>query len=104
MKVYIENQVVETLWDFYLKSLAIHPALDYPTIINKIDRLENALLDFATYAEVLHHEPYILGWKDKGYLDFICEDFHFAYRIYHLPNGEKVLRFHDVVHSLLNHN
>ena len=104
MRVYIDHHVFDVMWDFYEKSLAKYPTLDYPTVIKKMNRLEKAMLDFAKYAEAFHHEPYKKSWQDKGYLDFICEDFHFAYKVYHLANGEKILRFHDAVHSLLNYN
>ena len=62
------------------------------------------MLQFANYAEILHKEPYREDWRSKGYYEFVAEDFHFAYRVYRLPNGEKVLRYHDAVHSLLNYN
>ncbi len=104
MKVYIDNHVIDVMWSFYEKSIQLHPALDYMTVINKIDRLEKAMLEFSAFADAFHKEPYLSRWRDAGYLEFVCEDFHFAYKIYHLPSGERVLRFHDAVHSLLNHN
>ena len=70
----------------------------------KIDRLEHSMLQFAEYAEVFHKEPYRQDWHKAGYYEYITEDFHFAYRVYVLPNGEKVLRYHDAVHSYLNYN
>ena len=34
---------------------------------------------------------------------FVDKDFHFAYRIYMLEDGERIVRVHDAVHSLLYH-
>ena len=104
MKTYVDNHVFDVMWEFYEKSLELHPALDYATVINKINRLEKALYEFSAYADIFHREPYLPQWRDAGYLEFVCEDFHFAYKIYHLPTGEKILRFHDAVHSLLCHD
>ena len=36
-----------------------------------------------------------------GIHEFICEDFHFAYQVYRLEDGEMIVRVHDAVHSLL---
>lgn len=103
MKVVINPEVFDILDDFYRISRDRHITLSLETCLAKIDRLETAIMDFAKYAEILHSEPYRDDWKKKGYNEFIAEDFHFAYKIYVLPDGEKVLRIHDAVHSLLNH-
>lgn len=31
------------------------------------------------------------------------EDFHFAYQIYTLPDGQEIVRIHDACHSLIYH-
>ena len=47
MKVYIDKQVYQVLDEFYDASMRNHITLDYPTVIAKIDRLEQAMYDFA---------------------------------------------------------
>lgn len=104
MKVVVDSCVFETLDKFYDISRRIHPTLDLSTCIAKINRLETALKRFAVYAEYLHKTPYRKDWQQAGYYEFVVERFHFAYRVYVLPDGEKVLRYHDVVYDLLNYN
>lgn len=104
MKVVIDPQVYNVLDEFYEASREVHITLGLSECLAKIDRLELSMRQFAEYAEIFHKEPYRQDWRDAGYYEYITEDFHFAYRVYVLPNGEKVLRYHDAVHSLLNYN
>ncbi len=104
MKVVIDPKVYDTLKEFYVVSCRVHFSLEYSTCVAKMKRLERAMFDFSNYAEILHKTPYREDWRAMGYYEFVTEDFHFAYRVYKLPNGEKVLRYHDAVHSLLNYN
>ena len=104
MHVVIDPKVFEILDEFYTISCKKHVTLSFEECISKINRLEHAMKEFSQYAEILHKEPYRKDWRDLGYSEFVSEDFHFAYRIYILPNGEKVLRYHDAVHSYLNYN
>ena len=43
-------------------------------------------------------------WKQAGYYEYYTEGFHFAYKVYRLPSGEKALYYHDAVHDTLNYN
>ena len=104
MKVYIDKLVYQVLDEFYDASMKKHITLDYPTVIAKIDRLEKAMYDFADKAGTIHTEPYRRDWKDAGYLELYAEGFHFAYKVYALPNGERILYYHDAVHDKLNYN
>lgn len=104
MKVYIDHRVYEVMQNFYDISIDLHPSLDYETISRKIVRLEQAMYDFAKHALIFHKDPYRRDWKENGYYEFEHEDFHFAYRVYISESGELVVRYHDAVHSLLNHN
>lgn len=104
MIVVIDQKVFDILNEFYTVSCRIHATLGIEECLAKIDRLEKAMRRFADYAEIFHKEPYRNDWRDLGYSEFTSEDFHFAYRVYILPNGEKVLRYHDAVHSYLNYN
>ena len=104
MRVVVREKVFEALDEFYAASLEKHPTLDLQTVLNKEERLFNALQKLGeTY--YLYHEPrYILDWIRKGYSDFIYEDFHFAFHVVVLPSGEMVVSVEDVRHSLLFHD
>ena len=104
MIVYIDEIVYNVLDEFYDASMRKHPSLDYQTVIAKIDRLEKALYDFADYAEMFHGGPYRRDWREAGYNQYNVEGFNFAYRVYVLPTGEKLLYYHDAVHDSLNCN
>ena len=104
MKVFIDNRVYQVLDEFYDASMRRHITLDYATVLAKIDRLEKAMYGFADFAECFHRQPYKRDWQDAGYYEFYAEEFHFAYKVYQLPSGEKVLYYHDAVHSTLNYN
>lgn len=73
-------------------------------MLKKEERMYNALQTLGnTY--YLYREPrYIVDWKRKGYLDFMYEEFHFAYRVAVLPSGEMVVSVEDARHSLLFHD
>ena len=104
MIVYIDNRVYDVLDQFYEVSMRNHITLDYQTVAAKIDRLEKAMNDFAPYAEKFHRKPYRRDWQEAGYYEYDVERFHFAYCVYQLPSGEKVLYYHDAVHDTLNYN
>lgn len=104
MIVYIDNKVYDVLDKFYEASMLHHITLDYQTVKSKIDRLEQAMYDFSKYAEVFHHTPYKRDWQNAGYFEYYTEGFHFAYKVYCLPSGEKVLYYHDATHDTLNYN
>ncbi|MBO4454160.1 MAG: hypothetical protein J5761_03805 [Paludibacteraceae bacterium] len=104
MKVHIDKQVYQVLDEFYDASMKKHITLDLPTVLAKIDRLEAAMYDFASVAGMVNHKPYRKDWQAAGYKELYVEGFHFAYKLYSLPNGETVLYYHDAVHDTLNYN
>ncbi len=104
MIVYIDKQVYQVLDEFYEASMRKHITLDYQTVLAKIDRLEQAMYDFASVAGKVHHPPYRRDWQAAGYWELYIEQFHFAYKLYSLPTGETVLYYHDAVHDALNYN
>ena len=104
MKVYIDKQVYQVLDEFYDASMKKHITLDYPTVLAKIDRLEQALYDFAAVAGRVNTLPYRKDWQLAGYKELYVEHFHFAYKLYSLPTGETILYYHDAVHDTLNYN
>ena len=101
MKVYIDNAVHEEARSFYQAALAHHITLDEETVLKKIDRLYDALESLGNYAGIYPCARLKPDWISKGYHEFICEDFHFAYQVYRLEDGEMIVRVHDAVHSLL---
>lgn len=104
MIVVIDKKVYDVLDTFYEQSRRLHCTLTEETCRAKIDRLEAAMYNFRRYVHSFSKTPVREDWKANGYYEMETENFHFAYRVYVLPNGEEVLRYHDVVHSLLNHN
>lgn len=104
MNVYIDKLVYQVLDKFYDASMKKYITLDYPTVLAKINRLEQAMQDFSSCAEKVHNVPYRKDWREAGYQELYVEQFHFAYKIYSLPSGEKVLYYHDAVHDTLNYN
>ena len=104
MRVIIREAVYQSVEDFYVAAMEKHPTLDIQTVLNKEERLYSALEALGeTY--YLYNEPrYVIDWKLKGYLDFMYEDFHFAYHLAVLPTGEMVVAVEDARHSLLFHD
>jgi hypothetical protein len=100
MEVYIDKEVHQKLVSFYQAALSHHEALDKATVVNKIIRLYDALDSLGDTAEIYPIACLKQDWISKGYREFLCEDFHFAYQIYELDEGERIVRVHDVVHSM----
>lgn len=103
MRVFIDNEVHEQIEAFYENALKRHITLDEAIVVRKINRLYDALESLGTFASIYPLARLKTKWIEEGYREFICEDFHFAYQIYALDDGEEVVRVHDAVHSLLYH-
>lgn len=101
MVVRIEDQVFQTLTEFYEFSLAKHPALDEATVVAKEKRLIEAMKGLDKHASAHPLATRHMPWVRKGYLDFPYEGFHFGYKIETLPSGEKVIVIYEVCHDLL---
>ena len=103
MRVFIDKNVHLQIESFYEAAMTHHISLDEATVIKKIDRLYDAMESLGTYAEIYPIARLNPEWISKGYQEFICEDFHFAYKIYTMDDGERIVWIHDAVHSLLYH-
>lgn len=103
MRVFIDKEVHLQIESFYEAAMAHHITLDEATVIKKIDRLYDALESLGDYAEIYPVSRLNSDWISKSYQEFICEDFHFAYKIYTMDDGERIVRIHDAVHSMLYH-
>lgn len=101
MRVFIDRVVHEEIMSFYQAALAHHITLDEVTVLKKIDRLYDALDSLGDFAHIYPIARLKPVWVSKGYHEFICEDFHFAFQVYQLEDGERIVRVHDAVHSLL---
>lgn len=104
MLVLVENRVHYVIEDFYEKSLLCHVALDVETVRKKKKRLYDALETLGRFPFIYPVARYRIDWATKGYREFICEDFHFAYSIEVLFDGSEVVAVHDATHSFLNYN
>lgn len=103
MRVFIDKNVHLSIEEFYDAALLLHNALDEQTILSKVNRLYEAMEALGSYARIYPLARLKGEWIEKEYREFICEDFHFAYQIYMLPNGEEIVRIHDACHSLIYH-
>lgn len=104
MRVLIKEKVYQSVAAFYEAALERHPALDEQTVRNKEERLYHALLSLGETYFLYHSPRYIDEWRKAGYLDFIYEDFHFAFQVSVLPSGEMVVAVEDARHSLHFHD
>ena len=101
MDVIIDEQVHQTIMEFYEASKFLHATLDDITVSNKLRRIYDKVEKLGQYATAYNIARLNLDWKQKGYREYIIEDFHFAYRIYQDENGESFVYIHDVCHSYL---
>lgn len=100
MEVFIDNLVHQQLVKFYESALRNHITLDEVTVCRKMDRIYDALDALGKYAYVYSFAKLKKDWIEKGYREFIFEDFHFAYQIYQRTNGIYIVRVHEACHSL----
>lgn len=103
MRVVIDKGVHASIDEFYDTALFLRRALDEETILNKMGRLYDAMEALGKYARIYPLARLKKEWIEKEYREFICEDFHFAYQIYTLPNGEEIVRIHEACHSFIYH-
>ena len=104
MRVIVHERVYMAVDEFYAAAIAKHPALDLETVLKKEERMYNALGSLGKTYYLYQESRYILDWKRKKYLDFIYEDFHFAFHVVALHSGELVVSVEDARHSLLFHD
>ena len=104
MRVIVRDKVYEALDEFYAVSMKRHPTLDLQTVLNKENRLFEALQSLGENYFLCREPRYILDWRRKGYKDFMYENFHFAFHVAVLPTGEMVVAVEDVRHDLMFHD
>ena len=86
---------------FYDAAILRHwHTLSYETVERKKDRLYDGLESLADYAAIFPQARLKHDWIERGWQEFICEDFHFAYEITYDIRGEMVIVVHDAVHSM----
>lgn len=101
MEVFIDKLVHKQLVEFYESALRNHITLDEITVSRKMHRIYNALEELGKYAYVYSLAKLKKDWIEKGYREYIFEDFHFAYQVYKRENGVYIVRVHEACHSLL---
>jgi len=104
MRVILRDTVYEAVEAFYVAAMSNHPTLDLQTVFNKEDRLYRSLQSLGDTYYLYGESRYVIEWKRKGYHDYLCEDFHFAFQRSVLPSGEEVISVEDSRHSLLFHD
>lgn len=104
MQVIIEKEVTTAITDFYAVSMMLHPTLDRQTVVNKANRLYDAIEAIGLMPNIYPKARLKQSWIDAGYQEMIAEDFHFAFRVEQMPNGEMGVVVYDACHSLLYHD
>ena len=104
MRVIVHEAVYQAVDEFYAAAIKKHPTLDMATVLKKEDRMYKALQSLGNTYYLYRESRHIVEWKRKGYLDFIYEEFHFAFHVVVLPSGEMVVAVEDARHSLLFHD
>lgn len=101
MDVFIDKLVHQQIIDFYEASMQIHITLDEVTVTRKMLRLYDSLESLGSYASIYPLARLKPDWQEKGYKEFVFEDFHFAFQIYQRIDGTQIVRVHDACHSFL---
>lgn len=104
MRVIVKDTVYQAVEEFYEAAMENHPSLDIRTVLKKEERMYRALQSLGRTYYLYQAPHFIQEWKDKGYSDFIYEDFHFAFLVSVIPSGELVVSVEDARHSLLFHD
>ena len=102
MKIVVEERVHQAIDSFYDAAILKHwHTLSYEAVKCKKNLLYDGLESLANYATIFPKARLKSEWIEKGWQEFICEDFHFAYEITIDVRGETVIVIHDAVHSFL---
>lgn len=101
MKVIIEEQVRQSILEFYAVSMRLHPTLTEETVMAKIERLTGAMNDLGKHPFIYADARLKKSWIAAEYKETIVEDFHIAYRVETDENGEQYVAIYDAVHSKL---
>ena len=101
MKVIIEEQVHQSILEFYAISMHLHPSLDEETVMAKVERLTGAMCDLGKNPGIYAEARLKKSWIEARYRETIVEDFHIAYRIEVDEDGEEYVTVYDAVHSKL---
>lgn len=104
MRIKIEDKVFDALDEFYGASMLMHPLLSMETVLAKEKRMIANLRQLEFCAETMLPTRFREDWKQKGYMDFMTEEFHFGFRIETLPSGERVVVIYDACPDLLFHD
>lgn len=100
MRIIIDASVHEAIADFYRYAMDNHLSLTYETVEAKKDRLYDAINSLRYYYRIYPMARLKREWIEKGWHEFICEDFHFAYAYGRDMYGEMVIYVYDAIHSL----
>ena len=101
MKVIIEEQVHQSIIEFYAVSMRLHPSLDEATVMAKVERLTAAMNDLGKHPTIYAEARLKKSWIEAGYRESIVEDFHIAYKVETDEDGNEYVAVYDAVHSKL---
>lgn len=100
MRVIVSPIVRIKIKDFYQASMTNHPLLSEETVMRKMNRMLECL-EILAITQGFKKAQYNRQWIVNGWRELIVEDFHFAFDVVKIPDGERVVIVRDVVHSLL---
>ena len=102
MKVFIDDRVHSTIDRFYDIALTkyIH-TLSLETVLNRKRKIYAGLEMLSNPYAKFRKARYRKDWQEKGYLEFVCEGFIFAYMVHRDDDGEPYVWVYDAVHSSL---
>lgn len=103
MRVQIDHAVHLQIDEFYMMSMQLHPTLDEATVEAKKNRLYEAVRAVGMHPTIYPMARVRKDWVEQGYREMICEDFHFAFDLVDLEDGETIVYIFDAIHSLLNY-
>lgn len=103
MKVIVDDIVVKAIDDFYIAAMNRHITLSEETVMAKKKRLIASLDSLKDYFFIYPKARWKQKWIENNWWDYLCEDFHFAYEVALVKDGQEVIFVCDAVHSLLYH-
>lgn len=103
MKVFVSPTVHTKIEEFYKAAMNNHLFLEESVVRNKMNRLYASMEAIGDFPYAYPKARVKTDWKNKGYREFICEDFHFAYKVIRSKSREPFVAIYDAEYSALNY-
>ena len=102
MKVFLDDKVHSAIDRFYDIALEkyVH-TLSLETVLNRKRKIYAGLELLSNPCVKFRSARRRKDWQVRGYYEYLCEGFIFAYKVYMDENGEPYVWVHDAVHGSL---